>query len=231
MKIDITWLGHAAFLIRSPQGTFLMDPFLSDNPLAPCGAEDLSPDVILLTHGHADHLGDTVPIAARTGALVIANYEITTWLERQGVTNTHGMNIGGRHEFAFGSVKLTLAHHGSQLPDGTYGGHPAGIVLKLGTITLYHAGDTAFFSDLALLADEQPDLAILPIGDNFTMGPEDAVRAAGLIQPRHVMPCHYNSWPIIAQDPQAWAAAVRARTRAAPVVLEPGQTFCLNSLS
>ncbi|MEW4530952.1 metal-dependent hydrolase [Maioricimonas sp. JC845] len=220
----VRWLGHSAFEIRSEDHTLLIDPFLTDNPAATVTAADLSPDVILLTHGHGDHVGDAIDIARRTGALVIANFEIGEWLGRQGITNCHGMSLGGQHQFKFGTVRMTLAHHGSMLPDGSYGGNPAGLLLTLDGRTVYHAGDTALFSDMQLIGEHGIDLAILPIGDNYTMGPEDSVRATKFLNPRRVLPCHYNTWPLIAQDAQAWSAAIRRDTLAEPVVLQPGES-------
>ena len=149
MPATITWLGHSAFQIETAGRTILIDPFLSGNPAASTSADQLAADAILLTHGHGDHVGDTVSIAKRTGAIVIAVYEITAWAEQQGVRRTHGMNTGGGHQFDFGTVKLTPALHSSSLPDGTYAGNPCGILLTLNDGTkIYHAGDTALFSDL-----------------------------------------------------------------------------------
>ena len=186
MAVSIKWLGHATFLIESDTKTFLIDPFLNDNPAAPCSADDVHPDVILLTHGHGDHVADAVEIAKRTQALVISNFEIGSWLEKKGVKNAHAMHIGGQHEFDFGTVQLTIAHHGSQLPDGSDGGNPAGIVLNISGVTIYHAGDTGLFLDMQLIGEEGIDVAILPIGDNYTMGPKASLRAIEFLKPRHV---------------------------------------------
>jgi L-ascorbate metabolism protein UlaG (beta-lactamase superfamily) len=227
MATKITWLGHGAFEVQTAGQTLLIDPFLTDNPSASTTAAAVSPDVILISHGHGDHVGDAVAIAKRTGALCIANYEIVHWLGKQEVTNTHPLQIGGQHEFDFGTVKLTIAHHGSMLPDGSYGGNPCGILLKLDDGTIYHAADTGLFSDMQLIGEEEIDLAILPIGDNFTMGPDDALRAVKLIEPKRVLPEHYNTWPLIAQDAHAWAARVAAETSADPHVLQPGGSLTL----
>src|SRR5690606_32801230 len=167
-------------------------------------------------------VGDAVAIAKRTGARCIANFEITEWLRQQGLENTHAMHIGGEHDFEFGTLKLTIAHHGSMLPDGSYGGNPCGLLLKLAEGTIYHAADTGLFGDMRLIGEEGIDVAILPIGDNFTMGPDDAVRATSFIQPKKVIPDHFNTWPLIAQDAQAWAERIRSETSAEPLVLDPG---------
>ncbi|MFG0333525.1 MAG: metal-dependent hydrolase [Maioricimonas sp. JB049] len=217
-------MGHSAFEIRTADHLLLIDPFLSGNPAGIAAADELSPDVILVTHGHGDHIGDTVDLARRTGALVISNFEIGEWLGRQGVTNCHAMHLGGQHEFKFGTVRMTVAHHGSMLPDGSYGGNPGGLLLTLEGRTLYHAGDTALFSDMQLIGEHGIDLAILPIGDNFTMGPEDSVKATRFLNPARVLPCHYNTWPLIEQDAEAWAAAIRRDTTSEPVVLQPGES-------
>lgn len=223
MSTRVRWLGHSAFHIETDGVHLLIDPFLTGNPVAAAKAEDLPAHFILVSHGHGDHVGDSVAIAKRTGATVIANYEISLWLQKQGVDKVHPMHLGGGHDFPFGRVKLTIAHHGSGLPDGSYGGSPAGfhLFLKDGS-KIYDAADTALFGDMRLIGEEGIDLALLPIGDNFTMGPDDAIRAINLLTPRQVMPIHYNTWELIAQDAQAWASRVRETTRATPVVLDPG---------
>ncbi|MCA9914350.1 MAG: metal-dependent hydrolase, partial [Anaerolineae bacterium] len=166
MATTLTFLGHSAFQIRIDEKTILIDPFLTHNPLAAVSADDIEADYIIVTHGHDDHVGDTIAIAKRTGAVVISNHEICEWLLRQGVPNVHGMHIGGSHAFPFGTVKLTIAHHGSMLPDGSYGGNPAGILVQTTDGTIYHAGDTGLFYDMTLIGEEGLDVAILPIGDN-----------------------------------------------------------------
>src|SRR3954447_10040571 len=223
MATRLCWLGHACLLLESDGQRVLIDPFLTGNPAAARRAEDVEADFILVSHGHGDHLGDTVDIARRTGAAVVANYEISQWLEGQGLKRVHGQQHGGGFGYPFGRVKLTPAFHGSVLPDGTYGGNPCGflITFKDGT-RVYDAADTGLFGDMRLIGEEGIDLAVLPIGDNYTMGPDDAVRAVKLLQPRRVVPIHYNTWELIAQDAGAWAGRVRAETQAEPVVLQPG---------
>jgi L-ascorbate metabolism protein UlaG (beta-lactamase superfamily) len=228
MTCKLTWLGHAAFLIESDGHTLLIDPFLTGNPMAAGSPDDLEPDHILITHGHGDHLGDTVAIAKRTGATVISNFEIVTYLQtRHDIQNVHPQHIGGAADYPWGRLKLTHALHGSALPDGTYGGNPAGLLLYLPAGRIYHAGDTGLFGDMALIGEEGIDLAILPVGDNFTMGPEDALRALKLIKPAKVIPIHYDTFDIIKQDISEWAEEVKKSRLAEPVLLKPGDRYLL----
>jgi L-ascorbate metabolism protein UlaG (beta-lactamase superfamily) len=222
MTLKITWYGHACFLIETNKTKLLVDPFISGNPLSPVQADDVTADYILVSHGHGDHLGDTVEIAKRTGATVISNFEIQNWMENQGITKAHPQHIGGGFDYPWGRVKLTIAQHGSALPDGSYGGNPCGFLLYIQGKKIYHACDTGLFYDMKLIGEEGIDLAILPIGDNFTMGPDDALRAVKLIEPDQVVPIHYNTFDIIKQDPQAWAARVEKETSAKVAVMNPG---------
>lgn len=225
MTTKLTFLGHSAFQVQTRNSTILIDPFLTGNPTASTTADEIAADVIIVSHGHGDHVGDTISIAKRTGALVIANHEIITWLRNQGLTHTHDMHIGGSHQFDFGTVKLTIAHHGSMLPDGSYGGNPAGILLKTDDGNIYHAADTGLFLDMQLIGDEGVRVAILPIGDNYTMGPLDAVRATKLLRPEIVIPAHFNTFPVIEQDGNAWAEMTGQQTSARPVILQPGESL------
>ncbi len=227
MTIKITWLGHSAFKLEADGHTILIDPFLTGNPLAAAKPQDLNPEIIFLSHAHGDHLGDTVDIAKRTGALVVSNAEISYWMTAQGVEKVHGQNPGGGYQHGFVHAKFTVAHHSSSFPDGSYGGVACGFVLTLAGKRLYFAGDTALFSDMRLIGDQVIDLAFLPIGDNFTMGPEDSLRAINYIRPRAVIPMHYKTWPPIDQDVSEWGNAVNNETTAQPIVLDPGASYTL----
>jgi len=231
MSTRVRWLGHAALLVESDGRNILIDPFLTGNPKAAARADEVPADLILISHGHGDHVGDAVAIAKRTGATVATNYEISLWLQQpaQGLdgAKVQGLQHGG--SFLFDGavrVKLTLAFHGSMLPDGSNGGNPCGFLLCLPDRTrIYDAADTALFGDMTLIGEDGLDLAILPIGDYYTMGPGDAVRAVAMLQPRFVLPIHYNTFPPIVQDADAWAARIRSETSAQPVVLQPGDWF------
>ncbi|NOZ27562.1 MAG: metal-dependent hydrolase [Chloroflexi bacterium] len=225
MAIKVTWYSHAAFLIETNGVKLLIDPFFTGNPLAPVSADEVEADYILVSHGHGDHVGDTVAIAKRTGATVISNFEIQNWLVAQGVQNAHPQHIGGGYDYPWGRVKLTIAQHGSALPDGSYGGNPAGFLLYIEGKKIYHACDTGLFYDMKLIGEEGIDLAILPIGDNFTMGPDDALRAVKLIEPGLVVPIHYDTFDVIRQDPYAWAKRVEEETSARVRVMKPGETL------
>ncbi|MGD8519145.1 MAG: metal-dependent hydrolase [Anaerolineae bacterium] len=225
--VELTYHSHACFSIVVGDTHLLIDPFLSDNSLADVAADEVEADYILVSHGHGDHVGDTVAIAQRTGATTISNFEIQGWLAGQGVEKSHPLHIGGGYDFPFGRVKLTIAHHGSALPDGSYGGNPAGFLLTLEGKKIYHACDTGLFYDMKLIGEEGLDLAILPIGDNFTMGPDDALRAVKLLEPKVVIPIHYDTFDVITQDPQAFASRVESETEARCVVLKPGDRFTL----
>lgn len=230
MAIDITWLGHNCFEITIGSQRLLLDPFLDESPVAPKKAHELDPQFILVSHGHFDHLADAASIATRTGARVIASFEVCEWLKRQGVGEGQviPMNLGGRIEQPFGRVTMTLAHHSSGLPDGGYGGPAAGFLLEPADgKRLYFACDTALFLDMKLIGAGGLDLAVVPIGDQFTMGPEASIEAVKFLSPRRVLPCHYNTWPPIQQDAAAWAEQVRRHTAADPSVLQPGESLKL----
>jgi L-ascorbate metabolism protein UlaG (beta-lactamase superfamily) len=228
MTTRIRWLGHAAIGLETAGHKILIDPFFTDNPAAAIRAHEAEAGFILVSHGHGDHVGDTIAIAKRTGATVICNYEISEWLRKQGVANVWGQQHGGGHMHPFGRVKLTLAFHGSMLPDGSNGGNPCGFLIYTNDgKKIYNAADTGLFGDMRLIGEEGIDLALLPIGDNYTMGPDDALRAVKLIGPRKVVPIHYNTWPLIAQDAQAWARRVQQETSTEVIVLKPGEETTL----
>jgi len=225
MATQLTWLGHGSWSIQTGDHQILLDPFLDDSPTAPVKSGEVEAEFVLISHGHFDHVADCVNIAKRTGATVISNFEICQWLAGQGVEKTHPHNLGGGSDQPFGRVQLTLAHHSSALPDGSYGGNPSGFLLTLDGAKFYFACDTALFMDMQLIGEQGIDVAVLPIGDQFTMGPDDSLRAIELIRPRIVLPAHYNTWPPIEQNAAAWAATVKQKTKAEPVLLEPGESF------
>ena len=228
MATELTWLGHGSWALQIAGHNVLLDPFLNDSPTAPVSADDVEADHILVSHGHFDHVADVASIANRTGATVVAIFEIAEWFSKNhGVQNTIGMNLGGGVDLPFGRVKMTLAHHSSQLPDGSYGGNPAGFLVSTADGTIYFACDTALFYDMKLIGEAGIDLAVLPIGDLFTMDPADAVEAVKLVNPKRVAPAHYNTWPPIEQDAAAWAEQVRKHTSAEPIVIEPGGKISL----
>ena len=224
MATRVQWLGHSCLLVESDGRRILIDPFLTGNPSARIKADEVAADIILVSHGHDDHVGDAVAIARRTGATVVTNFELGQWFTGQGIERVHGMQHGGGHQVAPGvHVKLTVAFHGSTLPGGGYGGNPCGFLLTLGDGSrIYDAADTGLFGDMKLIGEGGLDLAILPIGDYFTMGPADAVRAVKFLEPRAVLPIHYDTFPPIRQDVRAWAEHVKHETAATPVVLEVG---------
>jgi len=225
MTTKLTWYGHAALGLETGGYKLVIDPFFSGNPAASISPEAVEADFILVSHGHGDHVGDGVAIAKRTGATVISVNEIAVWFENQGV-KSHGQHLGGGFKHPFGYLKLTLALHGSALPDGSNGGNPCGFLLTTNDgRKIYLAQDTGLFGDMKLIGEEGLDLAVVPIGDNYTMGPDDALRAVTMLQPKVVIPIHYNTWDLIAQDVNAWAARVQKETSAKVIVLKPGERY------
>jgi len=222
----LTWLSHASWLIESGDQRVLLDPFLTDNPAATLKPADVG-DVnhILISHGHYDHVADAAEIAKQTGATIVAIFEIAQWFtNKQSIEATVGMNLGGSVDLPFGNVKMIPALHSSDLPDGSYGGNPAGFLLTIEGKRIYFACDTALFSDMKLYA-HGVDVAVLPIGDLFTMGIDDSIAATKLIQPKSVLPTHYNTWPPIEQDAAKWAERISNETNAAATVLKVGESF------
>jgi len=223
----ITYLGHSGFLIETRLTTIAIDPFLTGNPVAKLAASDIRCDHLILTHGHEDHSGDAGQIAKANDAMLIANHEIACHFAARGVAKTHGMNPGGGFNFPFGRVKMTVAHHSSsmQTPEGSlYMGVACGVVLEVDGLRVYHAGDTALFGDMELIARGGLDVAMLPIGDNYTMGPEDALDALELLKPVVAVPIHYNTWPPIAQDGHKFAKDAEGFGHKVRV-MEPGDSF------
>jgi len=227
MTTKFTWYGHATLGLETGGYKILVDPFFSGNPATSSAPEAVEADFIFISHGHGDHVGDALAIAQRTGATIISVNEIAIWAGNQGV-KSHGQHLGGGFKHPFGYLKLTLALHGSALPDGSNGGNPCGFLLTTNDgQKLYLAQDTGLFGDMKLIGEEGLDFAAVPIGDNFTMGPDDALRAVKMLQPKVVVPIHYNTWGLIAQDANAWAERVRNETSAKAVVLNPGESYSI----
>lgn len=219
MKIE--FLGHACFLLEDPLAKILIDPFLTGNKLATKTADQIEADHICVTHGHDDHVGDTISIAARTGATVHAVVEVANHLFSNAEIKVQAGNIGGKMKTPFGSIKYVPANHGSGVP----GGLACGFVFEIAGKKIYHAGDTGLVAEMKFLADEAIDVALLPIGDFYTMGPEDAVKAVAMIKPKYVIPMHYNTFPAIMQDPQEFKKMVEALGISEVIILNPGEIF------
>jgi len=207
--VEVRYLGHSAVWLSDGKTRIVIDPFLTGNPLAAASVAEVQADLILVTHAHGDHFGDSVALSKK-GGVVVSTFEIATYAEKHGAKSVP-MNIGGTYRFAGGFLKWFPAWHSSSFPDGTYGGMPMGVVVELGGKRIYHAGDTALFSDMRLIGELGLDLALLPIGDHFTMGPEDALKALDLLKPKKVVPIHYNTFPPIKQDGEAFAQKARER--------------------
>lgn len=226
--MKLTYFGHSAFLLESQQVTIAIDPFLSGNPVAPKNIK-VKTDYILISHGHGDHIGDALSIAKESSATIVSVFELANFCARQGV-KVHPMHLGGAHDFGSFKVKLTLALHGNSTGGdqgpAEYLGNPCGFLIQVADTLIYHAGDTGLFGDMKLIGDlNNIDTALLPIGDNFTMGPEDALEAVKMLNPRQVIPMHYNTWPLIYQDPVAFQRSVEQSTAAKVRIMQPGDTI------
>ena len=227
--MDIRWLGHSCFELSDGTARVLIDPFLKPNsPTAPVTGEEVEPTHILLSYGHADHIADAVGVATRTGAPVVAIVELAKWMDARGVEQTFDPNLGGVVEFDWGYVSIVPAWHTNTTPDGTAIGPAAGLVIKIGETTVYHAGDTCLFSDMKLVAERSDiDVFLVPIGGHYTMDRHDAVAAAEMVGAATVVPCHYDTFPPIETDAQAFKRDVDQQTTSEAVVLEPGETHSL----
>ncbi len=221
--MEIRFLGHSAFELTHDGVTLLIDPFLTGNPKAAATAEEVAADAVLVTHGHGDHVGDTVAIGKRTGANVLAIVEIANEFRADGLEKVHDPNLGGTIDFDWGSAKLVPAWHTSTTPKGTVN-TPAGMIIQFGGSTIYHLGDTALFGDLELIGRRHAiDVALIPIGGHYTMDRHDAVEAARMIGARQVIPCHYDTFPAIVTDAQAFEADVESSTASEVIVLAAGE--------
>jgi L-ascorbate metabolism protein UlaG (beta-lactamase superfamily) len=223
----LQYIGHSAFVLEGEGNTVVIDPFITGNPMATISADDVHPTTILITHAHNDHVGDAVELSKRTGAPIICTFELANFLASKGA-ETIGANHGGTVQFAGGSVKITPAWHTSSYEDGdsvVAPGIPAGMIVTFGDKKIYFAGDTCLFLDMQLIGEVGLDVAVLPIGDHFTMGPEDGVRAAKFLRPKVVVPCHYDTFPPIKQDIGEFKKALEDQTSAKAVCLKPGETW------
>lgn len=231
--MKITFLGHAGFLLEGTNGRIVIDPFITELPTPSLPLAELNPELILITHGHGDHMGDAAELARLSKATVVGNVEIANYYKPLGV-NSHGMNIGGTWDFGWVKVKMTSALHSSSIGahPAQYLGNPGGFLIFMDQLTIYHAGDTGLFGDMALIGRNHPiNVALLPIGDNFTMGPADALAAVQMLQPKQVIPMHYNTWEIIQQDPQQFKVKVEAQTSSEVIVLQPGDQWATSQKS
>lgn len=224
----LTYLGHSCFTLENEKHKIVFDPFLSGNPLAKISPEEIKVEAILLSHGHGDHLGDAINIAKKNNALIVAPFELAMFCQKKGA-NVHPMHIGGSHVFDFGKVKLTIAHHGSAFIDEdiTYTGNPCGFVVTFDGKNVYHSGDTGLCMDMKLIGEmNNLDLALIPIGDNFTMGIDDAVKAVEFLNPRVVIPMHFDTFDVIKQNPQVFAERLKG-SKTKVQILKIGESYNL----
>lgn len=227
--VKITWLGHSAFLFEAEK-KLLIDPFISGNPLAPCSPEELNPDMIAVTHGHRDHLGDTIEIGKRTRCRIISVHEVANYIKSKGVF-AEGMGKGGTVNVEGIKLTMTDALHSSSIDASGFsfdGGSPAGFIIQINGHSIYHAGDTGVFGDMKLIGElYEPELALLPIGDKFTMGIKEATKAVELVQPKIVIPMHYSTFDVIKQDPEEFKRAVEAKVDTKVIIMKPGESIKL----
>lgn len=222
--LKLTYIGHSAFILNDGKYTVVIDPFITGNPAATITPEEIDPDFVVVTHAHGDHLGDGIELARRKDVTFIAVNELANYAAQQGAT-AHNMHIGGAKDFPFGRLKFTIAHHGSALADGSYMGSPAGVVIQMGGKTIYHTGDTGVFLDMKLIGEiDKIDIMLAPIGDNFTMGVDDAVRAVKYVDADLAIPMHYNTWPVIAADPEEFRRKIQIIGKKAEI-MQPGQVL------
>ncbi|AKB12734.1 L-ascorbate metabolism protein UlaG, beta-lactamase superfamily [Methanosarcina thermophila] len=225
--IKITWLGHSAFLLEAEK-RLLIDPFISGNPMAPCTPEELNPDVLVITHGHQDHLGDAIEIGKRTGCRIISIHEVANYIKSKGVF-AEGMNKGGTMNVEGIKLTMTNALHSSSIDASGFsfdGGSPAGFIIQINGRTIYHAGDTGVFGDMQLIGElYEPEIALLPIGGHFTMGIKEAVKAVELIRPKIAIPMHYNTFDVISQDPLEFQQSVESKTSTKVIIMKPGESI------
>jgi L-ascorbate metabolism protein UlaG (beta-lactamase superfamily) len=215
---EVTYLSHSSFVIKDEDNTIVIDPFITGNPTMPSVGHNLHPNYIILTHAHGDHLGDAIELAKKNDATIIAVNELANYVASKGC-NAHNMHIGGGYNFPFGHVKFTIAHHGSASPDGQYMGEPAGVLVTIKGKTIYHCGDTGLFLDMKLIGERNSiDCMLAPIGDNFTMGIDDAVTAVEFVNPTLAIPMHYNTFPVIQVDPNQFVQKVQSIGKTAKVL-------------
>lgn len=224
--MELTYFGHSSFLLKTNGKSLLFDPFISQNPLAKdIDLKGIMADYILLSHGHGDHVADVEMLAKQSGATLIGQPEVVGWFAAKGLAKNHQMNIGGKKDFDFGTVKMVAAVHSSSMPDGSYGGNPAGYVIQAEGKTIYFAGDTALTYDMKIIGEQfEVDYALLPVGDNFTMGPEDALIAAEWVKAKHAIAMHFDTFPPIKIEKEAVAASAKKAGKDL-IFMEIGQTL------
>ncbi|MEJ5244937.1 MAG: metal-dependent hydrolase [Bacteroidota bacterium] len=222
--LKLTYVSHSTFILEDGQYTLVIDPFFTGNPTANISIDSVKPNFIVLTHAHGDHLGDALSLAKKHDALIIAVNELANYCAANGC-KAHNMHIGGAYNFPFGRLKFTIAHHGSSTNDGQYMGEPAGVIINIGGNIVYHTGDTGLFYDMKLIGELNPiDIFLVPIGDNFTMGIDDAVQATKFVDPKLVIPMHYNTFPVIKADPNEFKSKIEKIGKKC-VVMQYGETI------